>query len=98
MNALLAAALRYAERGIPVFPARGKLPLTMHGFKDATIDTSKLQAWWDRWPSANVAVPTGQSSGLVVLDVDPRHGGDESLSALEQKQGKIPTTLKARTG
>jgi hypothetical protein len=32
-------------------------------------------------------------SGLVVLDVDPRHGGDESIRNL-----KLPPTVEALTG
>ena len=37
---LLSAAIRYAELGYPVFPCApcGKVPITVHGFKDATTD------------------------------------------------------------
>jgi bifunctional DNA primase/polymerase-like protein/AAA domain-containing protein/primase-like protein len=92
------AALKYAKRGLPVFPVRGKLPLTVHGFKDASTDADQIRDWWSEWPNANIAIATGAASGLVVLDVDPRHDGDKSLAALEAKFGLLPATLEARTG
>jgi hypothetical protein len=92
------AALNYARRGLPVFPVHGKLPLTEHGFKDATTDSETIRDWWRRWPDANIALPTGTASRLVVLDIDPRHGGDKSLMALEAKHGSLPETLESRTG
>jgi Bifunctional DNA primase/polymerase, N-terminal len=97
---LLKAVLAYACRGVPVFPCepRGKAPLTYSGFWDATTDAGRIEAWWDRWPYANVGVPTGERSGLLVLDVDPRDGGPESLLALERINGPLPETAKARTG
>src|SRR5215212_12285403 len=74
---LLKAALVYARRGIPVFPCEpgGKRPLTYNGFWDASVDLRLVDAWWGRWPGANLGVPTGERSGLLVLDVDPRDGG-----------------------
>src|SRR5215468_4020275 len=59
----------------------GKHPRTRNGLKDATTDEATIQGWWQRWPDANVAVACGAESGLIVLDVDPRHHGDESLRA-----------------
>jgi hypothetical protein len=43
-------------------------------------------------------VPTGEESGIVVLDVDPDAGGSESLAKLEREDGPVPMTAKARTG
>jgi hypothetical protein len=97
---LLGAALAYARRGIPVFPCEpgGKAPLTYNGFWDASTDPRRITAWWSRWPAANVGVPTGERSGLLVLDVDPRDGGAEGLAALERAGGPLPETAKSRTG
>lgn len=69
MNDLLRAALHYAELGYAVFPCvRGrKEPLTKNGFLDATSDAEQIEAWWQRYPNANVALVT---DGLVVVDVD----------------------------
>lgn len=66
------AAARFADAGVPVFPCvpGGKRPLIEHGFHAATTDTGQVAAWWRRWPAANVGVPTGAASGLVVVDVD----------------------------
>jgi hypothetical protein len=66
----LAAALELAEENIPVFPCRGKTPLTTHGFKDATTDTDQISRWWRKWPTANIGVPTGAASGHVAIDAD----------------------------
>jgi len=58
----------------------------------------QVRRWWRRWPEANVGVVTGAVSGLVVLDVDPRHGGGESLAALETIYGSVPHTVESLTG
>jgi len=41
---------------------------------------------------------TGAVSGIVVIDVDPRHGGDATLADLEDAYGPLPVTLTAVTG
>lgn len=58
----------------------------------------EIQRWFRSWPDAGVAVVTGSVSGLVVVDVDPRHGGDASLRALERAHGALPVTVEAITG
>ena len=67
-------ALAYARYGWPVFPCRpgSKEPATKHGFLDATTDPDRIRSWWQRQPSANVAIATGRP-GPDVLDVDD-HG------------------------
>jgi hypothetical protein len=84
-TALPELALRYASAGIPVFPCvpGHKQPLTSSGFHDATADVEQVRDWWARWPSANVATPTGAPDPLPagraacfdVLDVDVRPDG-----------------------
>lgn len=61
-----------ASVGVPVFPCvpGEKRPLTRRGFHDATADLDQVSAWWDRWPSANLAMPTGPASGIEVVDID----------------------------
>lgn len=76
----------------------GKHPRISRGFKAATTDPRKVTAWWTRWPAANVGIPTGERSGLLVIDVDPRHGGTASLEALEAKHGELPATKTTKTG
>jgi DNA-binding MarR family transcriptional regulator len=95
---LLEAAVEYAGRGLPVFPCRGKEPLTAHGFHDASMDIDAVVTWWQRWPQANIGIPTGAPSGLDVLDVDPRHGGLQSLEAFERKHGRLPKGPQVLTG
>ena len=94
------AALAYARRGVPVFPCEpgAKRPLTRNGHWDATTDSRVIERWWKRWPSANVGIPTGKKSGVVVLDVDMDDGGLDSLAKLERTGTPIPKTARARTG
>ena len=77
---LAVAARSLAVAGVPVFPClvEGKRPLTRRGFLDASNDPEQVAAWWSRTPNANIGIPTGAPSGVVVVDVDvhgPRVGG-----------------------
>ncbi len=74
----------------------GKRPLTKGGFWDATTDGALIRGW-GRWPQANVGVPTGKTSGLLVLDGDTAEGL-ESIAQLELLLGQPPPTARAITG
>ena len=77
-------ALRLARRGLPVFPCReDKRPATGSGFKDATTEVAQIRAW--PWTGRLIGVPSGSASGLAVLDIDPRHGGDDWLEANKRR-------------
>jgi len=76
----------------------GKHPRTKNGFQDATTDAEIIREWWERWPGANVAIPTGKVNGIIVLDEDLKHGGDQSLQEQIEKHGDLPFTIRAITG
>jgi Bifunctional DNA primase/polymerase, N-terminal/Primase C terminal 1 (PriCT-1) len=76
----------------------GKHPLgtlVPNGLKSATTDNKMITDWWAAWPNANIGIATGD---VVVIDIDPRHGGDAALARLEEKHGKFPPTRRVRTG
>ena len=74
-----------------MFPCNGKLPMTEHGFQDASCELGQIRSWWEANPDANIAVATG--NGLMVLDVDPEHGGDKSLKVLLDEHGDVATAV-----
>ena len=49
--------------------------LTCHGFHAATTDPARLAAMLRRVPGGLLAIRTGTVSALVVVDIDPRNGG-----------------------
>ena len=75
----------------------GKHPQTPNGLRSATIDLDTINTWFKYWPKANIGIATGKISGIGVLDIDPKHGGEDSLDELVQKYGKIPDTVEAIT-
>ena len=87
--------------GDPACGSPCKHPLSQlvpHGFKDATTDEATIRRWWARFPQANVGIRTGAVSRLVVLDVDPAHGGERSLASLIGQHGDLGGAPQVRTG
>ena len=71
--------------------------LTCHGFYAATTDPDRITAMIAAVPDGQLAVRTGVVSGLLVVDVDPAHGGRVSLIGL-MADWLIPRTLHVQTG
>jgi Bifunctional DNA primase/polymerase, N-terminal/AAA domain/Primase C terminal 1 (PriCT-1) len=76
----------------------GKHPLTSHGYKDASTEHGQVAEWWREWPWANIGIPTGSRSRLLVLDCDPRNGGPANRGELIERYGPIPDTAEVNTG
>jgi hypothetical protein len=105
----LKAALEYGKRGWPVFQTfiqGGKL-LPASAAKDggprwdATTDPKEIKRRWTINPNAGVAIATGQTARILVVDIDTIKGHGEdgyaSLAELESSNGLIPLTISAAT-
>lgn len=98
-------ALALARRGFHVFPVKAgaKSPPLIKDFPTcATRDEAQLQAWWAKWPAANIGISTsrfGADEALLVVDVDNKgeKDGDASILALELSGDSFPDTYTQST-
>ena len=81
--------------------APGKHPiarLARHGLNDATCDLDTVRRWWTLFSCSNIGISCG-ASNLVVVDIDPRNGGDRTWADLVKRHGRaIERTWRVRTG
>lgn len=76
----LNAALEYAARGWHVLPLKANkkdphFDLIKKAYLSATTDTDLIKFWYEVDPKANLGIAAMQS-GLVILDIDRRNGGE----------------------
>lgn len=85
--------------GFSMFPVRGKIPATRHGFKEASTTEAGIARLCSEYPdNSGIAVATGgMSGGLLVIDVDTRHNGDDTILELQQKYGRLPEGIRVKT-
>lgn len=100
---LATAAVAYARAGLAVFPLQpDKSPYRRAEHPDApsqhdaTTDGGLVAQWWQRWPRSLVGHRV--APGHLLLDVDPRHGGDRVWRALKAEHGEIPLTRRHMSG
>lgn len=104
IGSILDEALALAARGWRIFPLKpkSKTPQINEWQKLGTTNPAQIQAWWNQWPEANVAIATGKDSNLLVLDVDIDEekgtDGPATLANLEQQYGHCPHTIEVFTG
>jgi Bifunctional DNA primase/polymerase, N-terminal len=88
-------AITLDGRLLPIVPCRDKAPICPGGFNAATTDPVAIAVLWQRcYSGTQVGVATGSVSGIDVLDVDPRKGGDRWY---HQHRTEIPTTRMHET-
>lgn len=96
------------EREWPVFPCLNnpghpdhKKPLTLHGHKDASKFTLKVNAWWTKWPDALIGVPMGKQTGMFCVDLDRKKGGSDGVATWKKlvaaHGGTAPKTMTIET-
>lgn len=111
---MLDAAGLCAERGLHVIPvwrvtngvcpcprgqdciSPGKHPAIDSWQTAASTDITVLRDWFAAGKH-NIGVVCGPS-GIVVVDVDPRNGGNETFAALVEELGPLPETVTANSG
>lgn len=93
---LAEAAVAYAHAGLAVFPlAPDKSPLqtrvpTAPSQTGASTDAAFIAELWDTWPAALIGHRV--TAGQVLIDIDPRHGGEKTWRALRDAYGDIDAT------
>ncbi len=95
------AAKRYLARGWSVLPLRPRdkrPPISWEHLQHERPSEQDVAEWFRSWPDANIGIVTGEISNLIVLDIDPKHGGDAALERLEHKFGPLSATVEAVTG
>ena len=99
MTDMLAAVLKYARHGTPIFPVdpADKSPLCAHGFHDATATERQVRRWWRRWPNAMIGMPTGPRTRIWVLDVDAELIATHPMARLYAIHGPLPNTAASDT-
>ena len=86
------------QQNMGICPCPGKHPRIKDWITNASSEGPQIEKWWRTHPASNIGVVTGSGSGLVVLDVDPRNGGDDSLRRAIFKYGRLPDTVTSKTG
>ena len=97
----------YVKKGWPIFPCGpDKKPLTIHGFKDASLDIEKIKAWNEQFPAANWGMPTGTKAeggaDIVVIDIDKHEdkgvNGFPVWDQLREEHSEPIQTVTVQTG
>lgn len=94
-------AVRDIGHGWSVIPigCGAKRPLIRwEEFQQRRPGLEEVQDWLSCWPKTGIGIVTGSISGIVVLDIDSRHGGDVSLEGLDRQYGRMPMTVECRSG
>lgn len=95
------SAFRYAEQLkwliVPNKP-KSKIPILSCWTENAYLLKKSIERQWEKNPRLNVGILTGHRTGICILDVDPDHEGDKTLSDLCKRYGDIPLTPTSVTG
>ncbi len=78
--------------------AAGKHPMLADWPNKSSMDLEVIRNYFANHGDLNVGICTGQRSRLVVLDVDARSGGLETLEECLQLYGDLPLTPMVHTG
>lgn len=78
--------------------SQGKHPIINNWQSKASADLDQIQQWLTLYPNMNFGIVTGKASNLVVLDIDPRNGGRDSLDEILALHGSLNDHVHVETG
>ena len=88
---IISKALEVAE-DYPVFPCDAKKrPVCHGGFKAATQDPDEVERLFSASNAALIGIPTGEVSGVSVIDIDVRDG-KQGKERVEKHAGLLGLT------
>lgn len=95
----LSGILDLAAIGMRIIPlhAKNKVPIPKEWQHKATTNEKTIRTWALTNKNCNWGLVTGAGSGVFVVDIDPKAGGNESWEKLLKKH-KIPETVQCKTG
>jgi hypothetical protein len=93
-------ALAYHQQNLSIFPAggeNGKKPAikTWKPYQESMASLEQMENWQNSHADSNIAMITGQVSGIVVVDCDDK---DFPLSDLFEQFGETPLVVKTPSG
>jgi Bifunctional DNA primase/polymerase, N-terminal len=80
---------------IPIRPGDKRPLVRWEEYQHRCPSQEEARSWLRAWPEAGVAIVTGAISGLVVLDIDLRHGGDAALAPSRPSMDAFPQPSSA---
>lgn len=85
--------LKLASKGLRIHPLheRAKTPIISRWPELATSDPEQIARWAKVQGACNWGVATGKSSGVFVVDIDPKNGGDETWKKLTATEKPFKT-------
>src|SRR5258708_4725521 len=99
MSSSRSFASKYNELGyrtVPLYP-KSKVPAAGLAHRNATRDPQQTRQQFDKSPAAaGVAIVLDER--VVVLDIDRRHDGHNTLAKLESEHGQLPACPTVATG
>ena len=96
-NVKLNHALEYLERGWSVIPIKpkGKRPaIRWLEYQKRLPTEDEVTQWWTQWEDYDIALVTGEVSGVVVVDCD----NDNAFKASQEAEMITPIKVKTKRG
>ena len=94
---ILNAALEYLDEGfsvIPILPETKRPAIRWKEYQTRLPTPEEVTEWFSTWPEANIAIVTGELSGVCIVDCD----NDEALNSAIACGMRSPISVSTKRG